>query len=140
MKTSELSGALLDYWAARADESWKWAHELFPAMTLDPTFKGAELLDGGENDHSLCILLPTNPFRQDRKVFSPSTLWEHGGPIIERAKIGIERTQYGACWGAWMVHCAQDGDDPNAIGDTPLIAAMRAFVASKFGDEISEVE
>jgi hypothetical protein len=42
-KVSELIGAQLDYWVARAGEEWMRAHVLFPAMTLDPKFKDAEL-------------------------------------------------------------------------------------------------
>jgi len=57
-----------------------------------------------------------------------ATSWEMGGPIIEREKI----------------ECLYDGvsqwyvDAPHGWyeGPTPLIAAMRCYVASQFGDEI----
>lgn len=57
-----------------------------------------------------------------------ATKWEQGGPIIERENICLwtegynwEAKQYGAC---------------EQWGDTPLIAAMRCYVASKLGDDI----
>lgn len=56
--------------------------------------------------------------------------WSQGGPIIERERILIE-PHSGNQWCA-TYKC------PDAIydGHTPLIAAMRAYVASKLGDEI----
>lgn len=70
-----------------------------------------------------------------RAVFRPSTDWRQGGFIIERE--GIDLYQCGN-WAAENV----DGDRlyPRAEGSTPLIAAMRAYVASKLGDEIEVPE
>jgi len=64
--------------------------------------------------------------------FKPSSDWSQGGPIIEREKIGLwsegydweAKIQIGS--GEWITEWA----------DTPLIAAMRCYVASKLGDEI----
>lgn len=63
---------------------------------------------------------------------SPSTDWAQGGPIIERHITKIE--DYGDCWGAEGV------DAPEHFGPTPLIAAMRCYVASKLGDEVEVPE
>ena len=60
--------------------------------------------------------------------YSPSTNWAQGGPIIEREEIAI-LLEYPKSW--W----ATDGDTRSS-GDTPLIAAMRCYVASKLGDEV----
>ncbi len=57
-----------------------------------------------------------------------STDWSQGGPIIERE--GITLTHQESRWGA------QTDDDVFAYGPAPLIAAMRAYVASKLGDEV----
>lgn len=66
--------------------------------------------------------------RADRKQFSPSTEWDDGGPIIERERISvIERTTH------WVADLR--GTSPVA-GPTALIAAMRAYVASKLGEEV----
>jgi len=58
-----------------------------------------------------------------------STSWAQGGPIIEREKITLEWTGEG--WNAYIRH-----DDEYPDGPTPLIAAMRCYVASKLGDEV----
>ena len=62
--------------------------------------------------------------------FKPSTDWSHGGPIIEREGIDLKRIT-DALWDAHMrnVNFYEDGS-------TPLIAAMRCYVASKLGDEV----
>jgi hypothetical protein len=135
MKTAELTGAILDYWVAKAGEEWKRAHHLFPTMTLDPTFSGVDLRDypRGEYGASIqtCILIPRNPFRQDPQPFCPSIAWDHGGPIIEREKIEVRP---GSTDGLWFgsIHDVYMFME----GPTPLIAAMRCFVASKFGEEV----
>ena len=59
-----------------------------------------------------------------------STDWAQGGPIIEREKINLEQDGF-----QWWAHIKADEECP---GPTPLIAAMRCFVASKLG-EIVEV-
>lgn len=143
MKVAELSGALLDYWVARADESWKWAHMLFPTMTLDPTFKAVELFtyQSGQQE---CLLLPNNPMRQDAQIFAPSTDWAHGGLLIERGEISVYAS---VDWKSerqhsllhWVGVCERIFTRRGYIGPTPLVAAMRAFVAGKFGEEVPDV-
>ena len=75
--------------------------------------------------------------------FSPSTLWQDGGPIIEREKIKLS-PNIGRTWSSQIRH---ETDHPlvahrvlagwtNKHGPTPLIAAMRCYVASKLGDTI----
>lgn len=63
--------------------------------------------------------------------FQPSTDWAQGGPIIEREKIdtAYENNQ----WFAY--ESLGDCCDPS-VGNTPLIAAMRCYVASKLGGEV----
>ena len=65
--------------------------------------------------------------------FQPSTDWAQGGPIIERERIAVKANGYG--W--WFARVGGDfGQGEWVRGDTPLIAAMRGYVASKLGDEI----
>lgn len=139
MKVAELEGALLDLWVARAGEVWSWAHEVFPTMTLDPTFRGAELFTF-EGGRTVCRLVPSNPFRQDYQIFAPSRLWEHGGPIIEREQV-IYRHFTGGIYEACVMR-GEIGVNRSRVGvqkgATLLQAAMRAFVASKFGEEVSD--
>ena len=73
----------------------------------------------------------------DAQSFSPSTNWAHGGPIIEREKIDIYQSTGRVCAAMWEnlpgggKLIAEAKDCP-----TPLIAAMRCYVASKLGDRI----
>jgi hypothetical protein len=57
-----------------------------------------------------------------------STDWAHGGPIIEMERIELEWS--GSEW--W----ARIKADDDFSGPTPLVAAMRCFVASRLGDEV----
>jgi hypothetical protein len=58
--------------------------------------------------------------------------WARGGPIIERE--AIELVPDGK--GSWCAAIRGGDEDDVAQGPTPLIAAMRCYVASKLGDEI----
>jgi hypothetical protein len=66
--------------------------------------------------------------------YQPSTDWSQGGPIIERECITLVNADGDDVWSAYPI-----ADNPVAhrkSGPTPLIAAMRCYVASKFGDSI----
>jgi len=60
-----------------------------------------------------------------------STNWAQGGPIIERELIKVSPYHNQGGW--WAEHAIT-----KAVfgGPTPLIAAMRCYVASKLGDEV----
>ena len=71
------------------------------------------------------------------KKFEPSTRWDHGGPIIEKDHITVSHAV--SAWAAFTFRHRQHDKFGHPIrieGPTPLIAAMRAYVASKFGDEV----
>ncbi len=61
--------------------------------------------------------------------------WEHGGPIIEREGISVDR-MVGA-WTADITDSVGGYIELTESGPTPLIAAMRCYVASKLGDEVN---
>jgi hypothetical protein len=64
--------------------------------------------------------------------WEPSTNWAQGGPIIER-----EMLEIGAHEPKDIEWVARDYWKENTMtGPTPLIAAMRCYVASKLGDDI----
>lgn len=115
MKVSELEGAWLDYFVAKAE-----GHEWRCSWMLEK--------DGMQSWQNYeCAWGNPTPLY--------STQWSEGGRIIERERPAIE-----PCWGekGWYVrskHAPCDGDQ--FYGDTLLIAAMRAYVASKFGDEVN---
>lgn len=62
-----------------------------------------------------------------------STDWSQGGPIIEREGIDLEFRPMGSSQDWYAVDTSRDHW---GSGPTPLIAAMRCYVASKLGDTI----
>ena len=66
--------------------------------------------------------------------YSPSQHWHQAGPIIERENIAITGISFP--WFAtemgWWGHIK----DVHNVGTTPLIAAMRCYVQSKWGKEV----
>lgn len=106
VKTSKLTGHALD-WAVAKCEGYEIVRMRGNEITfLDRTEDGA----------------------LSEKHINYSTDWAQGGPIIEREKIELE---YGGF--EWWARIKADEDFEGA---TPLIAAMRCYVASKLGDEI----
>jgi Protein of unknown function (DUF2591) len=111
MKVSELSGGLLDYWVFAAETGRPFDSDMY-----------------------------VNP------AYSPSTNWAQGGAIIERRLIALEPSSKqivgdnDAVWwaGSPDVFSEVDEGDYGCYGATPLIAAMRAYVASKFGNEVPD--
>ena len=65
-----------------------------------------------------------------------STDWEHGGLIIECERISVWAR--GDEWAAEAFVPNHTGHEET--GETPLIAAMRCYVASKLGDEVEVPE
>lgn len=127
IKTAELTGAALDYAAAKCEGR---------TIKLDPMgFKSGsqagvwiwEETPSGEGG----IILPKSVYMLIGKYYSPSTNWAQGGPIIERESLELGR--YADLWQG-EAHL-EDGSILER-GPTPLIAAMRCYVASKLGDEV----
>ena len=124
MKTSELTGAALDWAVAKCE-----GHSL-------PPFPGR----GHTRGPKQCWI---NVSPAGHETFSPSTDWAQGGTLIEREGIGFfcNRTtatgarftpDAGADWRAF----ALNKHGVHYFGPTPLIAAMRCFCASRLGDEV----
>jgi hypothetical protein len=108
MKTSELTGAALDWAVAKCE--------------------GLETyMDDG------MVRLVGQPFDRNYAFWTPSTDWELGGPIIER-----EGVQLRCGLGGWVAlpYDSAFSEEAYQEGDTPLVAAMRCYVASKLGDEV----
>ena len=64
--------------------------------------------------------------------YRPSTDWAQGGTIIERE--GIDLQYQGGDTDVWAADMFNA--ESMIYGDTPLIAAMRCYVASKLGEEV----
>lgn len=60
--------------------------------------------------------------------YTPSINWAQGGPIIERERIRLDPR------GVWVA--GHDSSNDEYLGPTPLVAAMRCYVASKLGNEV----
>ena len=131
IKTRELQGAALDWAVAKC-------------MT------GGELFQSGRVAHAVVLhsvggtVAPyfINNNGVIRCAFEPSTDWLQGGPIIEREGISIARDAEDLCWQA-VIDCHLGSMfGPNLCGSfwhespTPLVAAMRCYVASKLGPEM----
>lgn len=103
LKTSELTGAALDWAVAKCEG-----------------YTGEALKE-----------------RSDGIWYTPSTDWAQGGPIIERECIQVSCIgMTGYTPNVWTARSPKPHTKPYAKGPTPLIAAMRCYVASKLGDEI----
>lgn len=115
-KTSELEGALLDAAVAMA--------EGLPNILFAHRSNSS-----GQWVSTALYKIPGKRYLIERRVPLYSSEWDQGGPIIERERISVTHTRTTSTVAG--TRNAVDGHGP-----TPLIAAMRAYVASKFGEEV----
>jgi len=117
VKTSELEGAALDWAVAKCEGVKVVGFKYGRATFIDPADDGA----------------------LNETLINYSTDWAQGGPIIEREGISICNLEANSSgvegWTASMGELWSPQDD-GLVSATPLIAAMRAYVASKLGDEV----
>ena len=124
--TSELTVPALD-WAVAASLGWK----TYPTDSVER----------GMWYHTDPVIAP-HGYEHNRihqYAFTPSTDWSQGGPIIEQEQIAIEclhAASNDVRWQAWTPAPEQDNCEAYGVGPTPLIAAMRCYVASKLGDTV----
>ena len=122
VKTSDLIGPALDWAVAKCEGFW--------------------FGDAGHQQYALYQPHKYGP-SMSASAWNPSTDPAQAYPIIFREKISVWETMAGASnlpWsaitdiGTWAV----DGQPERceSFGETPLIAAMRCFVASRLGDEV----
>lgn len=71
--------------------------------------------------------------------WKPSTNWALGGPVIEREKIELAHV-YSDRKFFWIATRSEHGAISEEQGPTPLVAAMRCYVASQIGDEVEVPE
>ena len=123
VKTSELIDPALDWAVAKCEEQPVY-------VVTNHTMTGKCLLDAELVDMDV----------DGPRDYWPSVNWTQGGLIIERECIQLttiinQDLKEPGKWGAFLddgepyVHSLQ-------VGDSPLVAAMRCYVASKLGDEI----
>ena len=127
-KTHELTGPALD-WAVAKCEGRNAVHD--PMEMQDG--RGFWVWEDRETGHQQTTYMPIGPrttpkTRNSGDVYSPSTDWAQGGPIIEREKITTSDALE-----AWA---AGYNGTLSVFGPTLLIAAMRCYVARKLGETI----
>lgn len=116
IETSELTGAALDWAVAKCEK-------------LDPVWDEVreDFYLAADHMHNLTHL----------REYRPSTDWAQGGPIIDREWIQLEpwpnESDENFRWKATQFDLPQELE---VYGPTPLIAAMRCYVASKLGDTV----
>lgn len=82
------------------------------------------------------LAYPDEPIKEGCTAPPYASDWAFGGPIIEQESINLETYRDG--WrAARYVTARRNSIEPTyGYGPTPLIAAMRSFVASKLGDDV----
>ena len=106
VKTTELSGAVLDWAVGRCYQ-------------VKTTIKNGRV------------------WLDDGVLYFPSVYWGQGGPIIEMEKIDVNsKINAGGDVDEWRAIKGIGAKTKARYGPTPLIAAMRCYVASKLGDEV----
>lgn len=141
MKTSELIGALLDYWVARADparEDMRWEQHGpdrigFSRIGSSPEF-ACWIVTDASTLHARATLRDSFP---SAIFYAPSSDWSRAGPIVECERMKVEPLRDGS-WDAYARNSANE--IVGAIGPTPLVAVMRAYVTSKFGAEVPDTQ
>ena len=120
MKTSELTGAALEWAVAKCEGATDFWFDTVATHWMNLHGRDIALKPGWAQS------------------YSPSTDWSQGGPIIEREEVDID---YAPTERQWYAHVFTIHDDEilqhfMTKGPTPLIASMRCYVASKLGDNI----
>jgi hypothetical protein len=111
MKTSDLIGPALDWSVAKCE--------------------------GKENTWGKSSMIPYDYFTGHRY----STDWAQGGPIIAREQLYVNPTGNADKWKSYRyLDIDGGGFSREYYGPTPLISAMRCYVASKLGDEVDVPE
>jgi hypothetical protein len=114
VKTADLTGAALD-WAVADCEGYTNAR-----FHREPPLDGGWIMDPPRKEYGP-VLLGDLAFSAD---------WSQGGPIIEREFLDVWHNGF-----EWVSRLRRQSE---ALfrGPTPLIAAMRCYVASKKGDTV----
>lgn len=116
LKTAELEGLQLDLAVAVAEEMEVTWH---PSPDDRQSFKARP-----------------RGSRVEPGPFSPATHWAHGGPLLERERGSLFTELIPGAPVVWVARMGDGARRSQCFGPTPLIAAMRALVASKLGEEV----
>lgn len=128
VKISELTGTKLDWAVAKCE-----GFTLYEDAMLNGITKRGVWLSGLSIEPNTWTPLA---------MFTPSTDWAQGGPIIEREKFDRISTNVSGGFTVSRKFVELRDDDSYSIrwvhgsGPTTLIATMRCYVASKLGDTV----
>ena len=142
MKTSELTGVALD-WVVSTLTNPEWDYEDRAYNTFDWIDTGdtndeqyspsTDWSQGGPilHENSISVIRCDDDYKTDRRGFTTSKRIPVWGAVIgEQHNIVKSRDSYGSpCEDVYEVNA-----DIVSYGPTPLIAAMRCYVASKLGE------
>lgn len=141
---SELAGVELDYWVARAEGAVPDISKAKPGQA----WCAIEMVPNAIQPFPACIRgrkvgRGKLPYRSD--WFYPSSVSTHSMAILERECISLIAFEVPAGspkkWAAYegSIHARNQGlAEPDGFGPTPLIAAMRCYVRSVYGNEVPD--
>lgn len=136
MKVSKLEGDDLDYWVARclglSSVHPKDEHPPIPKYSTDwcqggPIIEKANITIIRADDE---LVIGPDGFATNKRIpnwFAETGKWVGYTPVESYESEPMDPT--------FMI-----SEDEGYYGPTPLVAAMRAYVASKFGDEVPDEE
>jgi hypothetical protein len=162
MKTAELTGALLDFWVAKAN-GWtlKKIQQGVPSSAGEgpgrfrepPPDATVESAWGYWHDARGRVISLLRYGQIKECDWKPSTDWGLGGPLIASERIALYHDDSPRVssepwiagfdmridsWNYESDNGASFELDHSSAGPTPLVAAMRAYVARKFGDTVEQ--
>ncbi len=126
IKVSELSGSALDWCVALAYYG-------------ESKTKNGQAWFRFEKTGHIFYHTHENGWRDSQmQWFHPSTDWAQGGPIIERIRgLYVKHWVESSYDTRYEVHIHNSEEDCIGFGESLLIAAMRCYIASKLGDNVS---
>lgn len=121
MRTAELTGAALDWAVATAAG--------YPVISPSAPWRNKH----GAHGPAQVMVADTKRKTACHYDFRPSECWAQGGPIIEQEGLWTRRARPNL----WVCRVELEEYWSEGVeGPSPLIAAMRCYVASKLGDEV----
>lgn len=130
MRVAELTGALLDYYVARAEGVPACELEIRDLQREDNLTRGPICVRIMPPSHDLLI-------GPDEQALSYSTNWALCGPLLEKHGVGLsvqlENVRQAFIMRPKFQPCV------TAYAETALIAICRAVVHAAFGDEVEDL-
>lgn len=139
IKTSELSGAALDWAVAKADGRSYWTRASARWDTDDGCTDWILDRDGVLKRFWFDGSRSRSGHWAEQERFTPSTDWSQGGPLYEKHDTLMEVVGQGDVWCAGPTVQPQFAANPHpcgARGPTKLAAFCRWFVMAHLGDEV----